>query len=40
MQLPNEVLEMVLCRLPLRELLGSARLVCRRWNGVVSREKV
>ena len=38
--LPTEVLEMILCQVNIRDLYFSCRLVCKRWNDVVMREKV
>ena len=38
--LPSEVLEDVFVWVPLIELFASCRLVSRRWNEVISREKV
>ena len=38
--LPTEVLEMILCQLNIRDLYFSCRLVCKRWNDVVTRDKV
>ncbi|KAL5516967.1 hypothetical protein EMCRGX_G002426 [Ephydatia muelleri] len=37
--LPTEVLEMILCQVNIRDLYFSCRLVCKRWNDVVMREK-
>ncbi|KAL5516960.1 hypothetical protein EMCRGX_G002419 [Ephydatia muelleri] len=36
---PTEVLEMILCQVNIRHLYFSCRLVCKRWNDVVRREK-
>jgi len=38
--LPWEVLEAVFCQLPLVELFTGCRLVCKRWNDIIMREKV
>ena len=38
--LPDEVLEMVLCQVNIHDLYFSCRLVCKRWNDVIMREKV
>ncbi len=38
--LPPEVLELVFCRVPFLELWGTCRLVCQRWNRVITRARV
>ena len=38
--LPTEVLEMILCQVNIHDLYLSCRLVCKRWNDIVLREKV
>ena len=38
--IPNEVLEMVLCQVNIRDLYFSCRLVCKRWNDIVTKVHV
>ena len=38
--LPTEVLEMILCQVSIKDLFFSCKLVCKRWNDIVMREKV
>ena len=35
-----EVMEVILSQLPISHLYGSCRLVCRKWNDIIQREKV
>lgn len=35
-----EVVEVILGQLPISHLYGSCRLVCRKWNAIILREKV
>jgi F-box protein 18 (helicase) len=38
--MPEEVLQNILCQLPLSDLCLNAALVCRRWYDIISNEKV
>ena len=38
--IPNEVLEMVLCQVNIRDIYFSCRLVCKRWNDIVTKVHV
>ena len=38
--LPVEVMENILCRLPLMDLCLNVNTVCKRWNDIISNEKV
>ena len=40
LDLPTKVLEMILCQVNIQDLYFSCRLVCKRWNDIVMREKV